>query len=224
MDAQRPAAPHQPSHRYAAASPQQLADLTQQHPLAWVVCTTPQGPVAAVLPLLTHLDAAGRITRVEGHLASANPLVAALRGTPQALLLWLGPQGYVSPSWMADRTQAPSWNYASLQCHVQVQLQDDPVPLRAHLDALVATHEAGRACPWAAAEMGARYEQLAARIVAFSATPTAQRERFKLGQDERDDVYADILTGLAGLSSPPAAALAEWMQRSNPGRPDRDKT
>lgn len=211
-----------PPSTFAARCPGDVADLARAHPLAWLVSHGGGGLLATPLPLLVHTDADGRLSALEGHFARSNPQVAALRADPQALLLWMGPQGYVSPSWMADRTQAPTWNYASAQCRVRITFDDDDAALCAHLQALVAAHEAGRTAAWQPAEMGARYATLAARIVAFRAEPVDLRERFKLGQDERHDVYADILGGLQRSGS--AQALCDWMRRFNPDRPDRDTT
>lgn len=212
---------HSPS-TFAARRPGDVADLVRAHPLAWVVSIGDGGLLATPLPLLVHTDADGRLTAVQGHFSRANPQVAALRADPQALLLWMGPQGYVSPSWMADRTQAPTWNYASVQCRARIHFDDDEAALRAHLEALVAAHEIGRTEPWHPGEMGERYATLAARIVAFNAVPQQVNERFKLGQDERRDVYADILGGLQRGGG--GQALCDWMRRFNTGRPDRDTT
>jgi transcriptional regulator len=199
-----------------------VADLARAHPLAWVVSDGDHGPLATPLPLLVHTDASGRLVALEGHFARSNPQVAALSADPRALVLWMGPQGYVSPSWMADRTQAPTWNYASAQCRVRIRFDDNAQALRTHLEALVGAHEAGRDAAWHPAEMGARYAALAARIVAFRAEPLVVHERFKLGQDERRDVYSDIVGGLQ--RSGDARVLCEWMDRFNAGRPDRDTT
>jgi transcriptional regulator len=55
---------------------------------------------------------------------------------------------------MADRTQAPTWTYASLQVEVELGLYEDPARLRASLDDLVGANEAGRPNAWAIDEMG----------------------------------------------------------------------
>jgi len=44
--------------------------------------------------------------------------------------------------------------------------------------------------------MHARYAQLLQRIVPFRATVLDIRAKFKLGQDERDDTFPEILHGL----------------------------
>lgn len=205
--------------RFASRNPEGLADLldlTRGHPLGWLCSTGPNGLMASPLPLMLVESDAGRLLAVEGHFALANPQVAALRADPDALVLWMGVQGYVSPSWMADRTQAPSWNYASAQCRVRVQLDDgdDEAALR-HLRTLAEAHEDGRPNAWSVEEMGPRLHRLARHVVSFSAEVVDLQQRYKLGQDERDDVLADIVHGLARSGQ---HALAGWMQRFNPGR------
>jgi len=201
--------------RFAPRGPQDLADFVRQQPLAWVCSHGPAGPLATPLPLVPKFGQDGRIAAVEGHLARGNAQVAALRADGRATVLWLGVHGYVSPSWMADRTQAPTWNYASAQLQVDVRLVEDREAIVAHLRELTGRQEAGRPRAWTIDEMGPRLAQLAQRVIAFRAEVVASREKYKLGQDERDDVYADIL---AGLDAQPDAALPAWMRRFNPGR------
>ncbi|WP_144007099.1 FMN-binding negative transcriptional regulator, partial [Pelomonas sp. KK5] len=201
------------SDKFAAQSAQDLADLSAGHPLAWLCSVGPQGLQATPLPLLPKHDDTGRLVAIEGHFARGNSQVEALRQNPEALVLWMGVQGYVSPSWLSDRTQAPSWNYASAQCRVRVQfLDNDETALTAHLDELARRFEAGRPKAWNVAEMGPRLQLLAQRVIAFRAEVVELRERYKLGQDERDDVFGELLQGLG------ADPLAGWMRRFNPGR------
>jgi transcriptional regulator len=204
-----------PINRFAARGPLDLADLGREHPLAWICSQAGGGQVSTPLPLVPRFAPDGRIVAVEGHFARSNPQVAALRADGDACVLWMGVQGYVSPSWMADRTQAPTWNYASAQLRVAVHLVDEPDAIVAHLRELTERQEAGRPGAWSIDEMGPRLAQLAQRVIAFRAEVVACHERYKLGQDERDDVYADIL---AGLDAQPDAALPAWMRRFNPGR------
>jgi transcriptional regulator len=204
-----------PLNRFAPRGPQDLADLARQQPLAWVCSQGPGGQLSTPLPLVPRFAPDGQVVAIEGHFARANPQVAALRADGRATVLWLGVHGYVSPSWMADRTQAPTWNYASAQLHVDVRLIEDPDAIVAHLRELVDRQEAGRPRAWSIDEMGPRLAQLAQRVIAFRAEVVSGQEKYKLGQDERDDVYIDIL---AGLGAQPDAALPAWMRRFNPGR------
>jgi transcriptional regulator len=203
------------SGHFDSRSPQDLADLIAGHPLAWLCTRGPEGLLAAPLPLLPHWAADGTLAGVEGHLPRTHALVAALQAEPQALVLWMGVQGYVSPSWLGDRTQAPSWTYAAAQARLQIVFDDDEALLAAHLERLSAAHEAGRAGAWQPAEMGERFARLARRVIAFRGTVSHLQQRYKLGQDERDDTFAAQLAQLDGTP------LAAWMRRFNPQRGTR---
>jgi transcriptional regulator len=80
---------------------------------------------------------------------------------------------------------------------------------------MVGTMEAGRPQAWQVDEMGPRLERLARGIIAFEAEVLAVEARFKLGQDERDDVFAEILSGLERSGDD---ALATWMRRFQRGQ------
>jgi transcriptional regulator len=94
-----------------------------------------------------------------------------------------------------------------------VEFFADPPQTEAHLRDLVATMEAGRPRQWSEQEMGPRYQSLSQRVIGFRANVRAIRAKFKLGQDERDDVFRDIVAGLGQAAD--QDALLEWMQRFN---------
>lgn len=171
--------------------------------------------VATAAPLRPIADSAGKLVRLEGHFARSNRHVEVLKQNPRAMILFMGPQGYVSPSWMRDRTQAPTWNYASAQYLVDIAFTNNAEKLGEHLNDLVGAMETGRPRAWSVGEMGARYELLAKRVIGFEAVIRERRVKFKLGQDERDDVFADIMSALVGGGD---RELHDWMARSNSHR------
>jgi len=201
---------------YAPGASGDVARLIAAAPLAWLVSTEPFA--ATPLPVTAVTGQADAVIRLDGHFSRRNPHVDILRRDPLARFLFTGPNGYVSPSWMADRTQAPTWNFASLQIAAKVRLIEDEAGILASLDGLVATHESGRPNAWAPAEMGERLNRLARGVVAFEADVLAVRPMFKLSQDDRDDVYVDIL---AALDDKGPEDLAAWVRRANPGRAER---
>ena len=107
----------------------------------------------------------------------ANPMRAAFERSPRALILFNGPQGYMSPSWVSDRTWAPTWNYAVVQYLVTVEFDETPARLDAHLHDLVDAMERGRPKAWHPSEMGERYEKLRRMIVPFDAKVIEQRAK-----------------------------------------------
>jgi len=204
-----------PADIFAPKNDEQVLRLVLEHPLAWVVCLDAAGFRATPLPLRPRVGADGRIEALEGHMARSNALYATLQRDARALILFSGPQGYISPSWVSNRTWAPTWNYTVVQFLVTIAFDETPARLDAHLHDLVDAMERGRPGAWHPSEMGARYETLKRMIVPFEATVVEQRAKFKLGQDERDAVFTDITEALGEAGSD---ALVAWMRELNPGR------
>lgn len=200
---------HARDSRYAPRSSADIRRLLAAQPLAWLVSAGAADAAFTPLPLRAECDAAGNIVALRGHLARRNPHVARLRRDGRAQALILGPQAYVSPSWLADRTQAPSWNYAAAVFELDVEVSEREDDIRSELDALVTQMEAGRERAWSVAEMGERYARLAAGVSALRAVVREVRATFKLGQDEVRHDFAQLL---AGLGAGGEHRLVQWMQ------------
>ncbi|MGQ0384878.1 MAG: FMN-binding negative transcriptional regulator [Gammaproteobacteria bacterium] len=201
--------------KYAPPGEADVVRLTEQYPLAWVASAADGDFAAAPLPLRPRTDSSGRLVEIHGHFARSNPQVAQLRRVPRALLLFMGPQSYASPSWLGNRTWAPTWNSASAAFVADLELIEDAPRTEALMHDLVDAMERGRERAWSIAEMGERYRRIVSGIIGFHARIVSRSVRFKLGQDERDEVYAEMTAGLAREGK---GELLAWMARSNPGR------
>ena len=186
-----------------------LVRLIDEYPLAWVVSAGDAGFGATPLPLLAETSDAGRIVALFGHFALANPQVALLQKSSHAKILFMGPHGYISPEPVSKPGWAPTWNYATAQFEVDIEFR--PQENDQALARLVARMERDRRVPWQIANMGARYDTLVRRIVAFRAHVRASQGRFKLGQDESPQTLAELLEHLDD------AALVRWMKDFNSG-------
>lgn len=195
--------------RFAPRREADVLRLVRSHPLAWMLTGEGETFQASLMPFRPWQTQGDTIVSLAGHLPRAHPQFDWLEQHPRANLLFLGPHGYVSPSWLDDRTQAPTWNFVSARFEVQIEFLSGGEGLRTVLEDLVAAMEAGREQPWQIEDMGQRYEQLAARIAGFIAHVVEVTPRFKLGQDERSDVFADMCRGLerAGQQD-----LVDWMR------------
>jgi transcriptional regulator len=193
--------------RYAEAD---VLDLIREYPLAWVCPTQGSAMESTLLPLLAEIDAAGRLRSLIGHMARRNPLFRTLSANPHALILFTGPQAYVSPAYVSDATWGPTWNYA--QARIEATIRFDPDAGDEALSKLVTAMERGMPSPWTTEQMAARYRPMERAIIAFRAEVTSCQARFKLGQDEKPERLREILV------QHPDAALVRWMRRFNSGR------
>lgn len=185
------------SGRFSPRDRNDILSLVEDNPLAWVFVTDEDGPFATAAPM-RPLVIDGDLRKLVGHVPRRNRIARCLARRCSALVLFLGPHGYISPSWMRDRTQAPTWNFTSAQFVTDAYLVDDADFLQKHLRDLTEATEKGRDNAWRVDEMGSRLEKLSGRIVAFEAIVVAANHRFKLGQDENDKTFGEILHALEG--------------------------
>jgi transcriptional regulator len=197
---------------FAPKSPGDVVRLIEQYPLAWVIGTDFK---ATPLPLMAETDSAGNVAALIGHFARRNPQLASLQASPRALILFQGPQGYISPRMVSKPAWGPTWNYAVARFEVKVEFVAEEMDQ--HILAMAAHLEGHRQEPWIPAEMGPRYAELRRYIIGFRAHVQAAHVTFKLGQDEDAATFAEIA---AALGENP---LANWMlgQRHSPDRGHR---
>lgn len=163
----------------------------------------------------SHLPFAWEDGVFVSHCARANPH-RALAGDGEALLIFSGPQGYVSPGLVPSKAThgrvVPTWNYEAVHVHGRVTWFEERERLLALVTRLTDRHEAGRAAPWAVADAPADYvARLLNGFVGLELRPTRVEAKRKLSQhqDERD--RAGVVAGLR-CENPELSALmrATW--------------
>lgn len=185
-----------------------LEALIDEIAVGTVFLTTPDGPRAALTPLLSTGDGA-----VQFHLARGNALTRHLEGAT-ALITVNGPDGYVSPRWYANRDTVPTWDYVALELEGRVRRMGDE-GLEDFLHAVIAKFE-GRieGEPWRAEETSEKvWAGLFKGIVGFELEVMAWRPTIKLSQKKSPEERATIAAGLEASGSP---ALAQLMRTLAP--------
>lgn len=167
--------------------------LVKSNPLAWLVAA---GAGPRLLPLRPVIDEGGALVGFSGHMPRHFGLFKELALRPQATILFTGRDAYASPSWVRNRTWAPTWLSMSATFDCRFTFSEDPKALTASLDDLISAMEDGRPDAWSLPEVAARYEGLARQISPFRATIVESRAAFLLGQNESDETFADIVAGL----------------------------
>ena len=123
----------------------------QRYPLATLVSMGANGPEA--YHILLYLAAGeGAQPVLQGHVARANPLWREAPPDGEVLVIFQGPQHYISPSWYATKAETgkvvPTWNYAVVHAHGQLQVKDDPDWVRKQMISLTAQQENNFTLPW----------------------------------------------------------------------------
>lgn len=130
--------------------PDVLHQLVRTHPLGTLITGGSAGLMANLLPFT--LEVTQDRVRLHAHLARANDQLASLREGAPVLVLFQGPQAYISPSCYPTKhvhgRAVPTWNYIVVEVRGTPHVHDDPDWVRAQAAALTATQEQDRPAPW----------------------------------------------------------------------------
>lgn len=177
-----------------------LHDAIRLGGLATLVTMTADGLIASHLPLLVDPDPAPYGTLV-GHLARANPQTSQSEPGVQAMVMFHGPDGYISPSLYATMKDTgkvvPTWNYVAIHAYGTLEFFDDPGRLLDVVTRLTERHESTRAKPWAVSDAPADFVQGMLRGIVGLALPIARLEgKVKMSQNRPAIDHAGVIEGL----------------------------
>ncbi|MFM2121534.1 MAG: hypothetical protein RL722_3002, partial [Pseudomonadota bacterium] len=134
-----------PQHQFTDRAA--LQSLMAAHPLGAWVCAGPAGLVANHLPFLLERSLGPHGTLI-GHVSRANPVWRGLGPAMPSLVMFRGPQAYITPGWYPGHAGhghvVPTWNYVVAHAHGVARAVHDRDWLLAMLHRLTDVHEAGR--------------------------------------------------------------------------------
>ncbi|WPG36037.1 FMN-binding negative transcriptional regulator [Variovorax sp. EBFNA2] len=192
--------------------------LIDAHPLgAWVVPAA-DGLVANHLPFLLDRSR-GPFGTLLGHVSRANPVWRQLDASAPSVVLFQGPQAYITPGWYPGKAEhgqvVPTWNYAVAHAHGIARAIDDEAWLLDLLARLTAANEAGQPVPWQTTDAPEAFIRKLARAVVGIEIPIDRLEgKLKASQDEALPDRQGTVQGLAAVGSENASAMARLVQQA----------
>lgn len=196
--------------QFDAKDPAVALDLMRAHPFASLISTDDAGlPFVSQLPLSVEQGGDGGIT-IFGHCARPNPHWRYLQARPRAVVTYMGPHAYLSPTVYPDLARVPTWNYLAVHCTVEATLVTDAAAKDVLLKTLIGEHEPAYAQQWR--DLGEAYQQkMLTGIVGFALRVVELQCKVKLNQHRRESHAAMYANYSAG--APAEQALAHWMAR-----------
>ncbi len=180
--------------------PEILQGLIRSAGLATIVSMTPDGLIASHAPLMLDPDPAPYGTLI-GHLAKANPHARTADPSVQTLVIFQGPDGYITPSYYAAKKAhgkvVPTWNYAAIHAYGTLEVFDDPTRLLDVVTRLTNRHETPRTQPWAVSDAPDDFVQGMLRgIVGIALRVTRLEGKVKMSQNRPAADHAGVVDGL----------------------------
>jgi transcriptional regulator len=164
--------------------------LMAEHPFATLITNGSGGLLANHLPFA--FDAAGGADGIlRAHVARANEVWTLVEDGAEVLVVFQGPQHYVSPNWYPSKheshRQVPTWNYQVVHARGTIAWRQDEAFLRGIVGQLTKTHEAAEPVPWRMSDAQPDYlAEMLRNIVGLEITVTSLRGKSKLSQNKED--------------------------------------
>ena len=187
----------------------------EQTRLAVLVTHGEQGLQASHLPLLLDRSQGSNGT-LYGHFARANKQWQELANGAEVLVVFAGPDAYVSagyyPSKIDDPRTVPTWNYVTVHAWGKAEVYHDAERLLAIVRRLSDQHEQSQAKPWSVEEAPADYMAgMLKAIVGFALPIERLQGTRKLSQNRSAIDIEGVRKGLANSTDPLDNQLAALM-------------
>jgi transcriptional regulator len=212
---------HRPDH-FRVEDIAQMHALMRARPFAALVSSRANGLYGTHLPTVLKDDGANGL--IECHLARANPHWKDLAVGNEALMIFQGPEGYITPSWYPSKAlhgkAVPTWNYAVVHAYGRPAVVQDKDWLRRHVTELTTQQEASEAQPWAVSDAPESYVDVMLRgIVGFRFAITRLEGKWKMSQNREMPDREGVVAGLTARASGEDREIAEAVARAT--GPDR---
>ena len=194
-----------------------LHQLIRNHPLGMLVTLTangagPQNLEANHIPFLIDTEPASYGT-LRGHVARANPVWKDFSREVEAMVVFQGPDAYISPSLYASKKEhgkvVPTWNYAVVHAYGEIKVVDDAEWMRPFLERLTDRHEAPRAAPWKVGDAPEDFLRTTMRAVVGIEIPISKlMGKWKVSQNRSKADREGVAAGLGGMTGEAERAMA----------------
>lgn len=204
--------------RYAMGSMAEVRRLIEAHGWAMLVTGRSGGLAVAHVPCLLdpNRDPSGNAEElvVIGHAARNDPAVAQLADGGEALLVFQGPHGYISPTWYVDGPYVPTWNFTAVHLYGVPEVLEEEAAF-AVLEQTVDHFESAFDHPWRLEGTAMEHaHRIAAGTLPFRLRPTRIDAKAKLSQDKPRTVQERVVVALEADGPYHQPELAQEMRRT----------
>jgi len=172
-----------------------LHDFMEEFAFVELITTSPSLRVTHIPVLLDR--SAGKCGTIHGHISKQNEQTSAFDGKQEALIVFHGPHGYISPTWYETRQAVPTWNFAVVHATGKLTAVTDPKSLRTFLGHLIQKFESYQGTDYDLSKQPESYvTSMLSAIVGFEMEIERLEGKFKLGQERVAGDRAGILAHL----------------------------
>jgi transcriptional regulator len=194
--------------------------LIRSHPLGLLISHGAQGLEANSIPFLVDPQAS-KLGTLQAHMARANGQWRSLSEASDVLVVFQGPDHYITPSWYATKQETgkvvPTWNYVMVQARGRPRVIEDPVWLRRQIEALTRSQESARPAPWAVGDAPEAFIDMQIKaIVGLEIEIVDISGKWKVSQNRPVADRAGVMAGLDAMGDEASREMAAIVREAAP--------
>ncbi|WP_163833460.1 FMN-binding negative transcriptional regulator [Spartinivicinus ruber] len=192
-----------------------LINLIREYPFATLITVSEvEGIEANQIPLLFTQDEDKKY--LQGHIAKANSLWKSVKNGSEVLVIFNGPNGYISPNYYPTKHETgkavPTWNYVTVHVRGRLSFIHDTDWNKEMIDRLTVEHEASQKTPWTLNDAPEGYiEKMLQAIIGVKVEITSIVGKWKLSQNQPEKNRNGVIKGLLGQDQSNASVMASWV-------------
>ena len=199
-----------PDH-YENKNQEELIHFINENPFGIIVVQGENAPVASHIPFMVKGSSKDGYHLV-GHLSKKNQIAQLLKNSMSVLIIFNGPQHYISSSWYKEE-EVPTWNYIAVHAYGSVSIQSDSALLDS-LHELVAQHEKHEKNPVDLTKMRPETINQYKGVIGFTISINTLEGAYKLSQTRKED-HQSIERELADKNNFQATEISNAMKKTN---------
>lgn len=167
----------------------------EQHPFATLIGSKDEKSVATQVPLLIRQNGDQSLS-LRGHMMRHTDHHLAFEYNPEVLVLFTGPNCYVSASWYEERGSGSTWNYVTVHVRGYLRFSDEMQTIQLLSD-LTRKFEMEQERPQMLEDLSEHYVMNAVKAISgFEIEVKEIYPVFKLSQNQNDESYKNIIDHL----------------------------
>lgn len=188
----------------------EIREFVQHNSFGTLVTTHKGRPIATHLPL--QLVKEGEDYYVTGHVAYGNQQWRTLETYEEVLVMFQGPQAYISSSWYKQEN-VPTWNYQAVHLYGKAEILSEE-ELKRDLVGLMEKHEKNREDPvlWDTLSPSLLEKELKG-IVGFKLKVGEIQAAYKMSQNRNERDYKNIIEQLNKEENDDSKRMADVMDK-----------
>lgn len=160
----------------------------------------------------------GPLGTLRAHIARANPLWQGQDPEAEVLIVFHGPQHYVSPGWYPSKQETgkvvPTWNYVTVHAYGRLTVIEDAPWLKTQIEALTQRQEQAQVQPWSVADAPEAYIAAQMRaIIGLEIRIDRMIGKVKVSQNRQEGDRRGVAEGLEAVGTGDAQAMATWVRQ-----------